>query len=87
MNTTRKSQAIPRASHRTYAAKDHKIWNMPFDTHQMRNKSTDKYSPQKSQASIYGMKLWRGKNPDGSYYYYNSRGDIYPYDHKKIYRN
>ena len=82
MNTTRTSQAIPKASHRTYAAKEpyFRMWSAdPTDEHFKKNQNT--------QAYIYGRKVWLGKKPDGSYYYYNSRGDMYPYDHKKIYRN
>jgi hypothetical protein len=80
---TRKSQAIPKASYRTYAAKEYKgkpFTVLPVDSHYMRNQSKDKYAPKTTNYDV--LKLYRGINPssmskNGKYYFYDSNGTIY----------
>ena len=76
---TRTSKAIPKAEHRTYAAKDFKMTKLPVDTHVWRNQSHYKklYS-----GTWETLKLYRGTNPSsmskkGKYYFYDSNGTTY----------
>ena len=79
MNITRTSKAIPKASHRTYAAKEYKgkpFTVLPVDSHYMKNVSRDKFTDSKY---IHQIKLWRSRNPSTSkykYYFYDSQGHI-----------
>ena len=67
-------------SHRTYAAKENNAKTLYFDTHEMRNKSNDKYAPKSTSWGV--VKLYRGTNPssmskNGKYYFYDSNGTTY----------
>jgi hypothetical protein len=77
---TRTSQAIPKALHRTYAAKENNSKTLYFDTHEMRNQPKDKYAPKSTSWGV--VKLYRGTNSPsmskkGKYYFYDSNGTTY----------
>ena len=80
---TRTSQAIPKASHRTYAAKEYEgkpFKVLYFDSHQIKNQAKDKYAPKTTNYGV--LKLYRGTNPssmskNGKYYFYDSNGTTY----------
>jgi hypothetical protein len=75
---TRTSQAIPKASHRTYAAEEpyFRMWNAEPITEHIKNQKT----PRIYSTGV--LKLYRGTNPSsmtkhGKYFFYDSNGTIY----------